>query len=269
MTVRPGRVLAIVLRQAYLVRGSFSRIVPLFAWVAVDIVLWGFITRWLDGVAAPGFSFVPVLLGAVLLWDFLARVMQGVTMAFFEDVWSRNFLNVFATPISIAEYVGGLVLASIATSALGLAVMLVIATGVFGLSVFAYGAMLVPFLLVLFLFGIALGITGAALVLRLGPAAEWFVWPIPALLSPFAGVFYPLSTLPGWMRGIGRALPPSYVFEAMRAIVSGRSFSGGALLWSGALAVLYVLLASWIFSRVHRHAVRTGLIARYSAETVS
>lgn len=267
--MRAGRVLAVVLRQAYLVRGSLSRIVPLFAWVAIDIVLWGFITRWLDGVAAPGFSFVPALLGAVLLWDFLARVMQGVTMAFFEDVWSRNFLNVFATPISIAEYVSGLVVSSVATSALGLAVMLVIATGVFGLSVLAYGAPLVPFLLVLFLFGIALGITGSALVLRLGPAAEWFVWPIPALLSPFAGVFYPLATLPPWMRAVSWALPPSYVFEAMRAIVAGRPFSGAALAWSAALAVIYILLAGWIFSRVHRYAVRTGLVARYSAETVS
>ena len=35
---------AIVLRQFYLMRGSPARIVPLFAWVAIDIVLWGFIT---------------------------------------------------------------------------------------------------------------------------------------------------------------------------------------------------------------------------------
>jgi ABC-2 type transport system permease protein len=32
-----------------------------------------------------------MLLGAVLLWDFFTRVMHGVTIAFFEDVWSRNF----------------------------------------------------------------------------------------------------------------------------------------------------------------------------------
>lgn len=86
-----SRVAAIVLRQYYLVRGSAARIVPLFAWVAVDIVLWGFITRYLNSVTASGFNFVPVLLGAVLLWDFFSRVMHGVTMAFFEDVWSRNF----------------------------------------------------------------------------------------------------------------------------------------------------------------------------------
>src|SRR5271157_4270079 len=97
--MKPVRIAAIVLRHFYLLRGSPARVLPLFAWVAIDIVLWGFITRYLNSVAAPGFNFVPSLLGAALLWDFLVRVMQGVTMAFFEDVWSRNFLNIFATPL--------------------------------------------------------------------------------------------------------------------------------------------------------------------------
>ncbi|HEX5744759.1 MAG TPA: ABC transporter permease [Archangium sp.] len=264
-----NRAAAIVLRQFYLIRGSPSRIFPLFVWVAIDMVLWGFMSRYLNSVTAPGLDFVPALLGAVLLWDFLTRVMQGVTMAFFEDVWSRNFLNVFATPLSITEYVGGLVLSSIATSSIGLIVMVLVSGAAFGLSLLTYGLLLVPFLLVLFLFGIALGIFGAAVVLRLGPSAEWFVWPIPAVVSPFAGVFYPLSTLPEWMRAISHLLPPSYVFEGMRTIVAGGPFSGTSLLWGVGLAVLYILLASWFFTRVYRYAVRTGLIARYSAESVS
>src|SRR3954462_11362810 len=167
MSMRMRRTLAIPLRQVYLVRGSVSRLIPMFAWVAVDIVLWGFITKYLNAVASPGFSFVPVLLGAVLMWDFFTRVMQGVTMAFFEDVWSRNFLNIFASPLSIPEYLAGLVLSSIATSTVGLTVMLVLSTYAFGLSLLGYGAALALFVLVLFIFGIALGIVGCALVLRL------------------------------------------------------------------------------------------------------
>jgi len=267
--VRRRPVLAIVLRQFYLMRGSPARVFPLVIWVAVDILLWGFITRYLGTVAAPGFNFVSTLLGAVLLWDFFGRVMLGVTTAFFEDVWSRNFLNIFATPLAISEYVSGLVLTGILTSSFALVVMIALATSVFGLSIFAYGVMLAPFLLVLFLSGIALGIFGAAVVLRLGPAAEWLIWPIPALFSPFVGVFYPLSTLPGWMHVIAYALAPSYVFEGMRAIVAGATFQATHLLWSACLAALYIVLAAVFFARVYRHAVRTGLLARYSAETVS
>lgn len=267
--MHPRRVAAILLRQYYLLRGSLSRIVPMFAWVAIDIVLWGFITRYLNSVSSSGFNFVPVLLGAVLLWDFFARVMQGVTMAFFEDVWSRNFLNIFATPLSLWEYLSGLVLSSIATSSVGLIVMLLLATLIFGLPFFTYGMTIVMFLLVLFLFGIALGICGSALVLRLGPSAEWFIWPVPALLSPFAGVFYPLSTLPEWMRVISYLLPPAYVFEGMRTLLAGGQAPALQLVLGVGSAALYILLACKFFESVYRHAVRTGLIARYSAESVT
>jgi ABC-2 type transport system permease protein len=217
--MRLSRTLAILERQLYLMRGSPARVVPLFGFVVLDIVLWGFLTKYLNTVAA-GVNFVPTLLGAVVLWDFFARVMHGVTMAFFEDVWSRNFLNVFASPLSVGEYLGGQVLSSIFTSAVGLLAMVLVSMLVFGLSFAIYGVMVVPFVLVLFLFGIALGILGASLVLRWGPAAEWFIWPIPALVAPFAGVFYPVATLPVWMQPIA-------------------------------------------------HALRTGLIARYSAETIT
>jgi ABC-2 type transport system permease protein len=265
---RLRRIAAILLRLFYLLRGSSARIVPLFAWQAVDIVLWGFISQYLDSVSAARLDFVPVLLGAMVFWDFLVRALHGVIIAFMEDVWSRNFLNIFAAPVSISEYLAGLVVFSIATSILVLAIMVALATAAFGLSFFAYGVMLVPFLLLLFLFGIALGIFGAAVVLRWGPAAEWLIWPIPALLSPLACVFYPLSALPSWLQWLARLVPPSYVFEGMRQVVEGGGVSVHSLLVCAGLTIFTLLLACRAFVAVFRHAVRTGLIARYSAESV-
>ncbi len=262
------RVRALMLRQYYLIKGSFSRLTPLFVWVTLDIILWGFITKYLGNLMG-GFDFVSTLLGAILLWDFFTRVMHGITIAFLEDVWSRNFLNMFATPLLLSEYLLGLVATGIVTSFLGLIVMLVLASTLFGLSFFAYGALFVPFLLVLFAFGIALGILACAMVLRLGPASEWFVWPIPIVISPFVGVFYPLSTLPSWMHALSYALPPSYVFEGMRTIVAGGSVPLAGLFVGIILAILYILLACWVFALVYRSAVKSGLIARYSAESVS
>ncbi len=263
------RSLAIMLRQYYLIRGNLSRFIPLFLWVAIDMVLWGFLSRYLNTVTRTGMDFVPRLLGAVLLWDFLTRVMQGVTIAFLEDVWSRNFLNIFATPLSVSEYVGGLVMTSVITSLVGLTVMLILATTVFGLPFLSFGLAAVPFLAILFLSGIALGVFGAAIVLRLGPASEWFIWPIPALAAPFAGVFYPVATLPAWMRVISRGLPPSYVFEGMRTSLASGSVSLPTLALGTVLALLYLALAFGFFKRTYRYAIRTGLIARYSAESVA
>lgn len=267
--MRTRHIAAIVLRQVYLLRGSPTRVLPLFAWIAIDVMLWGFITRYLNAIASPGFDFVPAMLGAVLLWDFLSRVMQGVTMAFFEDVWSRNLLAIFASPLSRAEYVTGLVLTGICTSLLGLAVMLVLASLAFGLSFMSYGLVTVPVLGVLFLFGIALGVAGSAMVLRFGPAAEWLIWPLPAVLSPFASVFYPISTLPTWMQPLSLALPPSHVFETLRTITQGGQADYGALLLALGLSLIYLAAAAAFFAHVHRLCIRNGLIARYSAESVT
>src|ERR1700694_1837652 len=174
MKLRP--IAAIALRQFYLMRSSPTRVLPMIAWVAIDIILWGFISRYLNSVTSTGINFISSLLGAVLLWDFFTRVMQGVTMAFFEDVWSRNFLNLFATPLLISEYITGLILSSIWTSIIGLIVMLALSAGAFGLSLVGYGLPMVPFFFLLFLFGIALGVFASAAVLRMGPAAEGLLW---------------------------------------------------------------------------------------------
>jgi ABC-2 type transport system permease protein len=261
-----NRIFSIFLRQFYLMRGNLPRFLTLFIWVVVDIVMWGFMTRYLNGVTGSAYNFVPAILGAVLLWDFLIRVMQGLSMAFMEDSWSRNFLNIFASPISVGEYLSGLVLSSITTSLIGLCIMIAMATFIFGLSLFTYGLMMFPFLFVLFLTGIALGIFAVSIMLRFGPASEWLIWPIPAALSPFVGVFYPLSALPHWMQGVAHILPPSYVFENIRAIVAGHPASLHSLLLGFGLAAVYTFIACLVFMRVYHEVLRTGQLARYSAE---
>ena len=215
------------------------------------------------------FNFVPALLGAVLLWDFLTRVMQQLTMALFEDVWTRNFLNLFASPLRTSEYLIGLLIVAIITSLAqprrhahsGASRVRAVLSGLW--------AALAPFLMVLFITGIALGVAASALVLRLGPASEWLIWPIPMVISPFAGVLYPIAILPGWMRAISAILPPSYVFEGMRAVVAGEAPPWDRLVIGGALAILYLALACFFFFAVYRSVIRNGLIARYSAETVT
>jgi ABC-2 type transport system permease protein len=147
--------------------------------------------------------------------------------------------------------------------------MILLAIPLFGLSLFSYGVMLVPFLVVLFLFGVALGIAATAMVLRLGPSSEWLIWPIPAILSPLAGVFYPISVLPVPLQYVSRALPPSYVFENMRAILAGRPASFVDLAIATLLALLFVLAASLLWRKVYRDAIESGLLARYGAENIT
>ena len=263
------RARAVALRQFYLIKGSPVRILPMFGWMLLDITLWGFISRYLGTFAGAGSSLAPQLLGAVLLWDFLVRAMQGFTVSFLEDVWSRNFLNMFASPISIPEYLSGLIATTVVTSCTGLVATILFVALAFGFSIAGLGLAAVPFVLVLFVFGVSLGVAASALVLRLGPAGEWLVWPIPAVLAPFAGVFYPVSTLPAWMHPVSRAIPPSYVFESLRALLAGQKVAAGDVGMAAGLAAAWLLGACGLFTYIFRHVVRSGLIARYSAETVN
>jgi len=230
------------------------------------MILWGLISKYLTGVSGSGLNFIPIFLGTILLWDFLSQVMQGVTISFFEDVWASNFLNIFASPLKTSEYISGLVLMGVCRGLLTLIAMLLIASFVFGFPLFIYGSYLAMHILTLFLFGIALGIIGVSIVLRFGPSAEWLVWPIPAIISPFVGVFYPLSVLPEWMQYVGHALPPSYVFTGIRNVIAGGEISALTLMWGISLSIAYIFIAYGIFVMVYKKAVRSGLLARYGAE---
>jgi ABC-2 type transport system permease protein len=267
MSMHLRRVYAIFIRYVYLIRTNAQRLVQIFVWATFDIILWGFITKYLGASGAASFGFVSTLLGAVMLWDFLSRAMQGVSTPFLEDVWARNLLNLFASPLTMGEYVAGLVAVSIFTSAIGLGVMFGLAFLFFGYSIVGLGLQLVPFVLTLFLSGVALGVLATSILLRLGPSAEWFIWPLPMILSPFVGVFYPVSTLPAWMQLVSHMLPPSYVFEGMRAALISGVFSASDM-WLGLLlACVYVALSYAFFVRTYRKAVHSGAIARYSAES--
>lgn len=261
------RLSAIVLRQYYLIRDNPTRLAQLFVWSLLEITLWGFISVYLADATDARFALT--FLGGIILWEFFIRVMYGVTITFFEDVWSRNFLNIFASPLSIAEYTGGMVVSSMITTTISFIAVMLFASFVFGFSLASYGLLAFPFFFILFLSGIALGILGVAIVLRYGPSAEWFIWPLPAIIAPFAGVFYPVSVLPAWMQAVSIILPSTYVFDGFRAIVAGEGVTMMNLFWGALLALLYVGLAYLVLHRVYRHALRTGLIARYSAETVS
>jgi len=265
------RVYAIFLRQVFLIRSNPTRLATIFLWVVIDAVQWGFISKYLESLGQSTFSYTTVILGAIILWEFVIRTQHGLMRGFLEDIWAQNFINFFASPLEIREYLGGLVIASVVTSLVGFGIMVVIAGVAFGYNIFRIGLFLLPFVTILFVFGIAMGVFVSAIVFRLGPSGEWLGWPVPMVLSIFAGVYYPISTLPGVLQVVARVMPPCYVFESMRAILSEGSFSNDLyvnLLIGSSLAVISLLIAYKFFIIIYRHNLKTGAIARFNAEAL-
>ncbi len=265
------RVYAIFLRQVFLIKSNPTRLATIFLWVIVDIVQWGFISEYLGSLGRATFSFITVILGAIILWEFVIRTQQGLMRGFLEDIWTQNFINYFASPLEIREYLGGLVITGIVTSLSGFGVMTLIAGLAFGYNIFRIGLFLLPFVSILFVFGIAMGIFVSAIIFRLGPSGEWLGWPVPLILSIFSGVYYPISTLPTVLQFVAKSMPPCYVFESMRSILSTGTFSPHLyvhLLIGASQAIIYLLMTYKFFINIYRYNLKTGAIARFNAEAL-
>lgn len=265
-----SRIYAIFLRQIFLIKSNPTRLVSIFLWSAIDIIQWGFISKYLGSLGQATFDYITVILGAIILWEFISRIQQGIMTGFLEDIWSQNFINFFASPLKIRDYLSGLVLSGVASSFLSFLVLVITAGFIFGYNIFKIGLLLLPFIFILFLFGTAMGIFVSAIIFRLGPSAEWLAWPIPLILSLFSGVFYPISALPSSLQILAKFIPASYVFESIRAIISTPALTiglGANLLLATVVAVIYLFLAYWMFIKIYRYNLRTGAISRFSAES--
>src|SRR3989338_4388461 len=109
MGLKLYRINALVIRHLYLYKRSMPRLMDIFFWPVMELLLWGFISIYLAKSNFAGTNVVTVLLGAVIFWDLLSQSQRAVSIAFLEDVWERNFLNIFVTPISLLEFVASTV----------------------------------------------------------------------------------------------------------------------------------------------------------------
>jgi len=258
---RRQRISGVVLRDLAAMRRSPVRIFEIFFWPTVNLLVWGFVTRYLQASKVP--FVVSVLLGAAVLWELLHRSSTEVGLGFLEDIWSRNLLNVFATPLSNGEYVTGLVLFSLAKVAVATVVTAGIAYLFYGFGIFSMGVALVPFMTLLLVMGWALSLVAIACVLRFGESAQVLGWSLPFVLQPVAGVFYPVSVLPEPLQKVAFLVPASHVFEGMRTVLRGGGVPWGHLAVAGLLDLVYLALAVRLFAVTLRNARMKGRLSRF------
>jgi ABC-2 type transport system permease protein len=256
------RIFALFLRQTYLYKRSLPRIMEIFYWPFLDLVLWGFITLYLVRYGNSLPRFAGFFLGALILWDILFRSQLGLSVSFLEDVWARNFLNLFVSPLTPTEYIFSLMLVSFFKIILAATIMSLLAWVFYSFNIFLIGMSLIPFVLNLMILGWAIGIVTTSLVLRFGQQAEVLAWGLPLLFQPISAVFYPVSVLPRFLQVLARFNPASYVFEGMRAIIMNEAVPLKSLFQAFGLNVLYVLGAFSFFYWIMKAVKKKGLLAR-------
>ncbi|MEK7583595.1 MAG: ABC transporter permease [Patescibacteria group bacterium] len=260
----PTRIYSIVLRQVILNRRSWGRWVGLLYWPTIDLVVWGTLSVFIQKAGGGQFNAFVFLIGSVILMNFIWRSQQGIAVSFLEDVWTRNFVNLFSSPLTLGEYIVGLTATAILRVLFSIAAMCVLAWLLFAFNIFAFGFYLIPFLAILFIFSVAVGFFSVGITLRIGPSAEALVWSIPAIIAPLSGAMYPISVLPLWIQKISLLLPSTYVFEGMRAVIVAGAFNTQALGIAFLLSVFYLLFSIYYVFRSYRTVLRRGLFSRFS-----
>ncbi len=236
------RIAAMVLRYLYLLRGSWPRIVELAYWPTVQMVLWGFLTQFLATNSSYIAQSFGVLLSAVLLWDILFRSQIGLSISFFEEMWSRNLGHLFVSPLRPIEMICALTTVSFLRTLIG-----AVPASLFAIVLFDYSV-----------YGLGLAVSG--MVLRLGLGAESLAWAAIFALAPLSGIYYPIATLPGWLQPLAWCLPSAYVFEGMREVLIHDRFDA-AMMWGAAgINLIYLGAGAGVFLACFRAARKHALL---------
>ena len=214
-----NKIFALSLRHVYLIKGSFPRILDLIYWPTIQIFLWGFISKFFTLNSSYFENTVGIILSAAILYDFLFRSSISYNMMFLEEIWSRNFTNLFIAPIKISEIIAALTFTAIFRTLIGLIPAAFLAIPLFGVSIFKIGTPLILLLITLYIFGVTLGLLVTSGLIRFGPSFENIAWASLFFLAPLGCIYYPIEILPDWLQFIAKLLPLVHIFEEMRNIL--------------------------------------------------
>src|SRR4051795_4884357 len=252
------RIQAMVLRYWYLLMSSWPRLLELLYWPALQVITWGFLQLYIAQNANFFARAGGTLIGAVILWDILFRGQLGFSISFLEEMWARNLGNLMMSPLKPIEFLIALMIMSLIRLAIGVIPMTLLAMVFFDFNFYSLGLPLIAFFCNLIFTSWSLGIFVSGLVLRNGLGAESIVWTLMFGILPLACVYYPVSVLPHWLQIVAWALPPTYVFEGMRALLIDHVFRADLMVDALLINAVLFIVSFAIFLGLLNSARRAG-----------
>jgi len=256
------RIGAMVRRHWFVIRSSGPRTLELIFWPLVSMLMWGLLQTHLAKTASLAASAAGLFVAGVLLWDILVRSQLGFSVAFLEELWSRNLGHLMMSPLRPSELIASLVVVSLIKMCVAMVPVAILAYAFFGFNLLSLGFAFAAFFanLVIMSWSLALISTGA--VLRWGMGAESIAWLIVFLLLPISCVYYPVATLPGWLQPIALALPATNVFEGLRAVVLEQRFAADLMVRAFVLNLVSFVACYALFRYFLESARRNGSLVQ-------
>ncbi len=253
---------AVLLQDLYLTKGSMEVIFDVFVFTSINILLFGFISRYLSQGGNKGFE-AQSLLVAVIFWEVIRITQYSTSVSSMWNVWSHNLSNMFIAPIRVGEYFCAHVMTAVIKSLFIFVNALIIARYVFHVSVLRLGAFPVLFSYInMVIFSVAIGVVLIGLVFQYGTQIQVLTWATIYAIEPLCAVFFPVGVLPAVIQPVAYLFPVTYFFEWLRALQAGASYEVHKIILATALNLVYLLAGCYIFSRQLAAAKRSGQIVR-------
>ena len=242
-----NRMYGLFLRHFFLIKSSFPRILDLIYWPSIQIILWGFISKFFSTYSDYYNNTVGIILTCAILYDFLFRSSISFNMLFLEEIWSRNFTNLFIAPMKISEIIISLVFTALIRTLIGLVPAILLTSPLFGISILNLGVPLFFLFLSLYVFGITLGLFVSSGLIRFGPSFENIAWSSLFLLAPLGCIYYPIEILPEFFQILAKGLPLVYIFDETRNILVNNFVNFENILYAFYLNAIYLSIGISLF----------------------
>ena len=242
-----NKMYGLFLRHFFLIKSSFPRILDLIYWPSIQIILWGFISKFFSLYSDYYNNTLGVILTCAILYDILFRSSISFNMLFLEEIWSRNFTNLFIAPLRLKEIIISLIFTALIRTLIGLVPAIILTSPLFGVSILNLGLPLLLLFLSLYIFGITLGLFVSAGLMRYGPSFENIAWSSLFLLAPLGCIYYPIEILPVFFQIIAKALPLVYIFDETRNILLNGFINYESLKHAYLLNLIYLAVGIGLF----------------------
>ena len=242
-----NKMYGLFLRHFYLIKGSLPRILDLIYWPTIQIILWGFISKFFSIYSDYYNNTVGIILTCAILYDILFRSSISFNMLFLEEIWSRNFTNLFIAPLKLREIIVSLIFTALIRTLIGLVPAVILTSPLFGVSILKLGLPLLFLFLSLYIFGITLGLFVSAGLMRFGPSFENIAWSSLFLLAPLGCIYYPIEILPDFFQVIAKGLPLVHIFDETRNILLNDTFNYENLKIAFTLNLIYLIFGITLF----------------------
>jgi ABC-2 type transport system permease protein len=242
------RIAAVAMRHISALKSPFE-LFSHFYWIALDIIIFGFIAQSMITDKAAGTT----LIMSIVIWYIVVRGSITLANSMWRDLADSTFIGLIATPISLTEWLIGHMILGIVGSAIGFVIGFVCTQFLCDCNVFTLGAPLILIILSLLISSWSVGIIVLSVLITYGKKATTYIYAIPWAVVPFANVYYPISIMPETVQNISRGLPMYYIFQPIHDFIATGVWSyrmlGISLILSAAYLMAAIVLFIFCFKR--------------------